>query len=75
MASSHAPPEGSLEEIEVFINAKLLAENEMEEQKNQEFYVWYRSELFCSCKGRQEQFGIANFARMATLSFIRMCAR
>jgi hypothetical protein len=34
--------ESSLEDIEVFLNAKFLAENELDEQKNQDFYVWYR---------------------------------
>jgi hypothetical protein len=46
IAPSQAPlSDGSLEEIEVFMQAKFLAENEMEEQKNQEFYVWYRSKF------------------------------
>jgi hypothetical protein len=45
------PPSGaltsldsSLDEIEVFLNAKFLAENELEEQKNQGFYIWYKRE-------------------------------
>jgi hypothetical protein len=46
---TEVPPEepfGSpIEEIEVFMKAKFFAENEMEEQKNQEFYMWYRSKI------------------------------
>jgi hypothetical protein len=33
-------------ESEVFFKASFLAQNESEEQKNQEFYMWYKSELF-----------------------------
>jgi hypothetical protein len=33
-------------ESEVFLKASFLAQNEAEEQTNQEFYVWYRSQLF-----------------------------
>ena len=39
-------------ETEVFLKASHLAQNEAEEQKNQEFYVWYKSKsfsrVFCS---------------------------
>jgi hypothetical protein len=31
------------EELEVFMKAKFMAKNEAEEQKNQEFYMWYKS--------------------------------
>ncbi len=43
--SAHTSLDSSLEEIEVFLNAKFLAENELGEQKNQDFYVWYKREL------------------------------
>ena len=33
-------------ETEVFLKASHLAQNEAEEQKNQEFYVWYNSKSF-----------------------------
>ena len=33
------------EEMEVFMKAKFLADNELEEQRNQEFYAWYKSEM------------------------------
>ena len=36
------------EELEVFMKAKFMAKNEVDEQKNMEFYVWYRSEKLCS---------------------------
>jgi hypothetical protein len=75
LASSQAPSEGSLEDIEVFMNAKFLAEIEMEEQKNQEFYVWYRSKLCCGCNSRQKQLGVANFCRMNTSSISFAFAR
>jgi hypothetical protein len=42
--STHTSLNSTLEEIEVFLNAKFLAENELEEQKNQDFYVWYKRE-------------------------------
>ena len=53
------PPEvpfsSPIEEMEVFIKAKFLSLNELEEQKDQEFYMWYRSEkfalCFCACAG------------------------
>jgi hypothetical protein len=38
-----APFENRLIELEVFEKAKFLAINEAEEQKNQEFYIWYQS--------------------------------
>jgi hypothetical protein len=31
------------EELEVFMKAKFMAKNEADEQKNQEFYMWYKS--------------------------------
>ena len=40
--------ESPIEEIEVFMKAKFFAINELEEQKNQEFYMWYRSKM-CVC--------------------------
>ena len=33
------------EEMEVFMKANFLANNELEEQKNSEFYMWYKSEM------------------------------
>jgi hypothetical protein len=38
------PFESSTLESEVFFKASLLAQNEAEEQKNQEFYLWFKSE-------------------------------
>ena len=38
--------ENPILESEVFFKAKHLAQNEADEQKNQEFYVWYKSQLF-----------------------------
>jgi len=38
------PFDSSSLESEVFFKASLLAQNEAEEQKNQEFYMWYKSE-------------------------------
>jgi hypothetical protein len=38
-----APFENRMIELEVFEKAKFLAMNEAEEQKNQEFYIWYQS--------------------------------
>jgi hypothetical protein len=35
-------------ETEIFLKASYLAQNEAEEQKNQEFYLWYKSKTF-SC--------------------------
>jgi hypothetical protein len=40
------------EEMEVFMKANFLANNEMEEQKNQTFYMWYRSEMRVGFLGR-----------------------
>ena len=31
--------------MEVFMKANFLANNELEEQKNSEFYMWYKSEM------------------------------
>jgi hypothetical protein len=42
-AAPEEPFEDRILETEVFMKAKFLAENEAEEQKNQEFYAWYRS--------------------------------
>ena len=36
------------EELEVFSKAKFMAQNEAEEQKNQEFYMWYKSKMLRS---------------------------
>ena len=37
------PFDSSSLESEVFLKASVLAQNEAEEQKNQEFYMWYKS--------------------------------
>jgi hypothetical protein len=37
------PFNSPIEELEVFAKAKFMAKNEAEEQKNQEFYMWYKS--------------------------------
>jgi len=37
-----------VEETEVFMKAKFRAKSEAEEQKNMEFYVWYRSKTLCT---------------------------
>jgi hypothetical protein len=42
------PFDSSNLELEVFLKASCLAQNEAEEQKNQEFYVWYKSETTSS---------------------------
>ncbi len=42
------PFENPILEAEVFNKASFFAQNEAEEQKNQEFYMWYKSE-FCRC--------------------------
>jgi hypothetical protein len=34
-------------ENEVFMKARFMAKNEAEEQKNQEFYIWYQSKNHC----------------------------
>lgn len=34
-----------LEDMDIFWNAKWLAENKMQELKNHEFYVWYKSKM------------------------------
>ncbi len=41
---SSQPFDSSSLESEVFVKASFLAQNEAEEQKNQEFYLWYKSE-------------------------------
>jgi hypothetical protein len=40
------PFRSSSDELEVFMRAKFFAMNEVEEQKNMEFYMWYKSEIF-----------------------------
>ena len=42
--SPQKPFSSAIEEVEVFMKANFLAMAELEEQKNQEFYAWYRSE-------------------------------
>jgi hypothetical protein len=42
------PFDNPVVETEVFLKASHLAQNEAEEQKNQEFYLWYKSKTF-SC--------------------------
>jgi hypothetical protein len=41
-----APFDNPVAESEVFLKASYLAHNEAEEQMNQEFYMWYKSESF-----------------------------
>jgi hypothetical protein len=41
------PFENPLAEFEVFSKANFYAQNEAEEQKNQEFYMWYKSKQIC----------------------------
>jgi hypothetical protein len=43
--SPFVPFENPILESEVFFKANHLAQNEAEEQKNQEFYAWYKSQL------------------------------
>jgi hypothetical protein len=43
--SPEQPFENPILEAEVFNKASFLAQNEAEEQKNQEFYMWYKSEI------------------------------
>jgi len=46
----HLPFSSTNEEMEVFMKAKFLSLNELEEQKNREFCMWFRSEKFvCLC--------------------------
>ena len=42
--TDQTPLHSILEEIEVCTNAKFLAKHKLEEQKNLEFYIWYKSE-------------------------------
>jgi hypothetical protein len=56
--SPQKPFSSAIEELEVFMKANVLATAELEEQKNQEFYCWYKSEaltrvlvriFYCAC--------------------------
>ncbi len=42
-STNAAAPRDGLQEIEVFLNAQFLAHSHLEGQRNQQFYMWYKS--------------------------------